>query len=475
MPQFDFVVIGAGPGGYVAAIRGAQLGLKTALVEKDPTLGGTCLNVGCIPSKCLLESSEAFYNAGGLRPSAGHAAVNKLAAMGVRTAEVALDLPTMMGRKDAVVKQLTDGVAMLMKKNKVTVVRGQGLLRGPGRVTVRAAEGERELEAGAVCLAMGSVPVQLPFLRFDGKRIISSTEALSLPAVPRRLVVIGAGAIGLELGSVWRRLGSEVTVVELLPRVAPFADAQMSAQLERSLKAQGLVFKLQTQVTGAAITGDVVEVAIKDVQGAAETLAADVVLVAVGRKPCTDTAGLDEAGVVLERGRVKVDERYRTNVAGVYAIGDLIAGPMLAHKAQDEGVAVAEIVAGKPGHVNYEAIPNVIYTWPELACVGRTEDELKAQGVPTRVGKFLFRANGRAKSLGDEEGLVKVIAHAETDRILGVHIVGARASDMIAEAVIAMEFQGSAEDLGRTCHAHPTLSEILKEAALAVDRRAIHG
>ncbi|HEY3358683.1 MAG TPA: dihydrolipoyl dehydrogenase [Polyangia bacterium] len=464
MDRFDFVVIGAGPGGYVAAIRGGQLGLKTALIEKDAALGGTCLNVGCIPSKCLLEASEQF-----------HAVGHKLAAMGVKVGEVALDLPTMMARKDTVVKQLTDGVALLMKKNKVTVLRGQGLVRGPGRVTVRGPEGERELEAGAVVLAMGSVPVQLPFLPFDGARVVNSTDALAFDRVPRRLLVIGAGAIGLELGSVWRRLGSEVTVVEMLPRVAPFADGGMSAQLERSLKAQGLVFKLQTQVTGANLEGDVVKVALKDAKGQTETVACDRVLVAVGRKPCTDTAGLTEAGVALERGRVVVDERWQTNLPGVYAIGDLIAGPMLAHKAEDEGVAVAELVAGKPGHVNYDAIPNVIYTWPELACVGQTEEELKAKGIPYKTGKFLFRANGRAKSLADEEGIAKVIAHAETDRLLGVHIVGARASDMIAEAVVAMEFQGSAEDLARTCHPHPTLSEILKEAALAVDKRSIHG
>jgi dihydrolipoamide dehydrogenase len=462
MERFDYVVIGSGPGGYTSAIRAAQLGLKTALVEQDPTLGGTCLNVGCIPSKCLLESSEQY-----------HAAGHKLATLGVKVAGVELDLPTMMGRKDAIVKELTGGVALLMKKNKVTVLRGQGLLRGPGRVTVRGADGDTELEAGAVGLAMGSVTAPLPFLRFDGKRIVSSTEARARERVPPRR---GAGAIGLELGSVWRRLGSQVTVVEMLPRVAPFADTAMSAQLERALKAQGVAFKLQTQVTAADLTGEAVVLSLTNAKGEAETLTAEVVLVAVGRKPCTTTANLAEAGVALDaKGRVAVDAQYRTNLAGVYAFGDLIPGPMLAHKAEDEGVAVAEIIAGKPGHVSYEAIPNVIYTWPELACVGLTEDEVKAQGLPYKVGKSYFRANGRAKSLGDEEGLVKVIAHAETDRLLGVHIVGARASDMIAEAVVAMEFQGSAEDLARTCHAHPTLSEILKEAALAVDKRALSG
>ncbi|MBI5481123.1 MAG: dihydrolipoyl dehydrogenase [Deltaproteobacteria bacterium] len=464
MDRFDFVVIGAGPGGYVAAIRAAQLGLRTALVEKDATLGGTCLNVGCIPSKALLESSEQY-----------HLARHGLGVHGVRCADVTLDLTTLMARKGAIVKQLTDGIPLLMKKHKVKVLRGVGLLRGTGRVTVRGADGEQDLEAGAVCLAMGSVPMQVPSLPFDGRAIVSSTEALSWGTVPGRLVVVGAGAVGLELGSVWSRLGASVTVVEMLPRIAPFADAQMSSVLERALKAGGLAFRLETKVTAATVDGDGVTVTLHGPKGE-ETLASDKVLVAIGRQPCTTTAGIVEAGVALdERGRVRTDERYLTSVPGVYAIGDLVAGPMLAHKAEEEGVAVAEIVAGKPGHVNYGAIPNVIYTAPELACVGLTEEEVKQSGAPYRVGKSLFRVNGRAKSLAAEEGQVKVIAHAETDRLLGVHIVGARASDMIAEAVMAMEFKASAEDLARTSHAHPTLAEILKEAALAVDKRSING
>ena len=464
MDRFDFVVIGAGPGGYVAAIRAGQLGLKTALVEKDATLGGTCLNVGCIPSKALLESSEQY-----------HLARHGLGVHGVRCADVTLDLATLQARKAGIVKQLTDGVALLMKKHKVTVLHGLGTLRGTGKVTVKGADGEQELEAGAVCLAMGSVPMQVPSLPFDGRAIVSSTEALAFDSVPARLVVVGAGAVGLELGSVWSRLGASVTVVEMLPRIAPFADAQMSGVLERALKAQGLSFRLETKVTAAKVGGDGVNVTLAGPKGE-ETLACDKVLVAIGRKPCTSTAGIVEAGVALdERGRVKTNERYLTSVPGVYAIGDLVAGPMLAHKAEEEGVAVAEIVAGKPGHVNYGAIPNVIYTAPELACVGQTEEEVKVSGAPYRVGKSLFRVNGRAKSLAAEEGQVKVIAHAETDRLLGVHIVGARASDMIAEAVVALEFKASSEDLARTSHAHPTLSEILKEAALAVDKRSING
>lgn len=465
MDKFDVVVIGAGPGGYVCAIRAAQLGLKVALVEKDTALGGTCLNVGCIPSKALLESSETFY-------AAGH----KAAAHGVLIGSAQFDLPTMMARKAAIVKDLTDGIAVLMKKNKVEVVRGEGRLAAPGRVSVRGESGEVELEAASVVLATGSVPVQLPFLPFDGQRVVTSTEALSFAAVPGRLAVIGAGAVGLELGSVWCRLGSDVTVVELLPRIAPFAEAQMSQVLERSLKAQGLKFRTATQLTGADVGDSSVLLHLKDSKGVEDSLECDVVLVSVGRRPNSAAAGIREAGVDLdEKGRVKVDDRFQTSLPGVYALGDLIPGPMLAHKAEEEGVALAELLAGKPGHVNYEAIPNVVYTHPELAAVGFTEEEAKATGLPVKTGKFYFKGNGRAKSLGDEDGLAKVVAHAETDRILGVHIVGTRASDMIAEAVVAMEFKGSAEDLGRTVHAHPTLSEILKEAALAVSKSAIHG
>jgi dihydrolipoamide dehydrogenase len=464
MDIFDLIVIGSGPGGYVCAIRAAQLGLKTALVEKDAALGGTCLNVGCIPSKALLESSELF-----------HVMRHKAEPHGISPSSVKLDLPRMLARKEGIVKDLTDGIAVLMKKNKVTVVRGRGVLKGGGKVAVLSESGEQEIEAKAIGLAMGSVAVELPFLPFDGDKVVSSTEALCFDKVPQHLVVIGAGAIGLEMGSVWNRLAAKVTVVELLPRVAPFADSQMSTFLERSLKAQGMIFRLGAKVTGAKPEGEGLSVTIQNAKGEEESFTCDKILVAVGRKPCTDTAGLQEAGVIIEGGRVQVDDHFRTNLPGVFAIGDLIRGPMLAHKAQDEGVALAELLAGKPGHVNYDAIPNVVYTHPELACVGLTEEECKAKGLPVKVGKFYFKGNGRAKSLGEDEGLVKVVAHAETDRLLGVHILGARASDMIAEAVVAMEMHASAEDLARTCHAHPTLSEILKEAALNVEKRAIHG
>ncbi len=465
METYDVIIIGAGPGGYVCAIRAGQLGLKAALVEKDSALGGTCLNVGCIPSKALLESSELF-----------HQARHGLSVHGIEPASVKLNLPQMMARKGSIVKELTDGIALLMKKNKVTVIKGTGILKAPGRVAVSGVEGEREIAAKAVVLATGSVPVQLPFLPFDGVRVVTSTEALAFDQVPQSLVVIGAGAIGLEMGSVWNRLGAKVTVIELLPRVAPFADAQMSTLLERALKAQGMVFKLNCKVSGAAAEGEKVTVNFQNDKGEAESVACDRLLVAVGRKPNSIAAGIREAGVELaEAGRVKVDGRFQTNLPGVYAIGDLIRGPMLAHKAMEEGVALAEILAGKPGHVNYDAVPNVVYTHPELACAGLTEEQCKEQGIPVRTGKFYFKANGRAKSLGSEEGMTKVIAHAETDKLLGVHIVGPRASDMIAEAVAVMEFGGSAEDIGRTCHAHPTLSEVLKEAALNVDKRAIHG
>lgn len=465
MDTFDVAVIGSGPGGYVAAIRSAQLGLKTALIEKDPRLGGTCLNVGCIPSKALLESSELFY-----------AAANNFSTHGILVEKAGLDLGKMMSRKDRIVKELTDGIGLLMKKNKIAVIPGMGSLSGPGRVRIDGGGESRDIEAKSVILAMGSVPVELPFMKFDGSNIITSTEALSFEKVPERLLVVGAGAIGLEMGSVWNRLGSEVTVVEMLPRVAPFADKQMSTVLQRALESQGMTFHLKSKVKGAQPEGDGLSVTFETEKGETRTVSCDKVLVAVGRRPLTDGAGLKEMHVTLdEQRRIEVDDRYRTNVPGVYAIGDLIRGPMLAHKASEEGVAAAEIIAGKPGHVNYNAVPNVVYTWPELAQVGLTEAEAKEKGLPVKSGRFYFKANGRAKSLGDEEGLVKVVANADTDRVLGVHIVGPRASDMIAEAVSVMEFAGSAEDVGRTIHAHPTLSEVVKEAALAVDRKAIHG
>ena len=464
MDSFDLVVLGSGPGGYVCAIRAAQLGLKTAIVEKDPALGGTCLNVGCIPSKALLESSELY-----------HAARTDLGVHGIDVGDVSLDLAKMMQRKLGIVKQLTDGIGMLMKKNKITVLRGRGVLQGPGKVTVEGTDAPGDVEAKSICLAMGSVPIELPFLKFDRTHVVSSTEALSFESVPARMVVVGAGAVGLELGSVWRRLGAEVTVIEMLPSITPFADTQAAKTLQRALAGQGIGFRFEAKVTGATVANGEANVMFETKDGKTETIACDRVLVSVGRKPCLDTAGLDEAGVELKGGRVEIDDQLRTNLPDVYAIGDLVRGPMLAHKASEEGVAVAEIVAGKPGHVNYEAIPNVVYTHPELAQVGITEQEAKERGVPYKVGKYLYKVNGRAKSLGAEEGLVKLIAHQDTDRLLGAHIVGARASELIGELVLGMEFRAAAEDIARTSHAHPTLSEIVKEAALGVDKLAIHG
>ncbi len=464
MERFDLVVIGSGPGGYVCAIRAAQLGLRTALVEKEPTLGGTCLNVGCIPSKALLESSERFAEAR-----------DRAAEHGVVVKGLELDLAAMQGRKRGIVEELTGGVATLMKKNKVTVLTGRGELAAPGKVAVRGAAGDTTVETAHVCLAMGSAPIALPFLPFDGGRVLSSTEALELTKVPKHLVVIGAGAVGLELGSVWRRLGAEVTVVEMLPGIAPFADKQMAGVLQRALAEQGLAFRLESRVTAGKVRGKSVGLTVESAKGEIEEIVCDLVLVAVGRRPVTDNAGLEAAGVRLdERGRVAVDDNFRTSAEGVYAIGDLIRGPMLAHKAEDEGIAVAETLAGKAGHVNYDAIPNVIYTEPELAMVGRTEAELKAAGIPFSTGRFMFRPNGRAKSLGQLTGMVKILADATTDRILGVHMVGPRVSELIAEAAVAIELAASAEDLARTSHAHPTLSEVVREAALAVDKRAIH-
>jgi dihydrolipoamide dehydrogenase len=439
--------------------------MRTALIEKHSALGGTCLNVGCIPSKSLLESSEMLAIAS--HAFAGH---------GIGIGKVTLDLQQMMERKQEVVKELTDGVAMLMKRSKVKVLTGRGRLRGPGKVTVAGEQGEEELACERVLLAMGSLPVELPFMPFDGDRIVSSTEALAFSEVPEHLLVVGAGAVGLEIGSVWQRLGAKVTVVEMLPTITPFADAAMARALQRALANQGLELRLKTTVTGAEVGDKDVLVTIKSDGGEEETVSVDRVLVAVGRKPCTEGSGLEEAGVALDdAGRVAVDDSFQTNLSGVYAIGDLIRGPMLAHKAEDEGIAIAELMAGKAGHVRYETIPNVVYTQPELAMVGRTEAELKEAGIPYASGRFLFGANGRARSLGQTEGMVKILAHKQTDMILGVHMVGPRVSELIHEAVVAIELGGSAEDLARTCHAHPTLSETVREAALAVDRRAIHG
>ncbi len=464
MERFDLVIIGSGPGGYVCAIRAAQLGLKTALVEQFPELGGTCLNVGCIPSKALLESSE-FYEATRERASD----------FGVVVGDVRLDLDRMMARKAGIVTELTDGVAGLMKKNKVMVITGRGTVTAPGKVTVTSDDGETVLEAANICLAMGSVPVELPFLPFAGQRVVSSTEALEFSSVPKSLVVIGAGAVGLELGSVWRRLGAAVTVVEMLPTIAPFADKQTAKTLQRALTDQGMEFRLETRVTAGKVLKKSVKLTVEDSKEKVGELTCDKVLVAVGRRANTSSAGLDKVGVALdESGRVAIDDHFRTSVDGVYAIGDLVRGPMLAHKAEDEGVALAEQLAGQPGHVNYNVIPNVVYTEPELAMVGQTEAELKEAGIAFNTGRFMFRANGRAKGLGLLDGTVKILADKKTDQILGVHMVGPRVSELIAEATVAMEFQASAEDLARTCHAHPTLSEVVKEAALAVDKRALH-
>jgi dihydrolipoamide dehydrogenase len=458
---FDLIVIGAGPGGYVAAIRAAQLGMNVACVDRRESLGGTCLNVGCIPSKALLQSSHHF-----------EAASKDFAAHGVKTGTVALDLATMMARKDKVVSDLTKGIDFLFKKNKVTKVVGSAAITAPGEVTVDGTI----LKAANILIATGSDVSTLPFLPIDEERIVSSTGALSLSQVPARLVVIGAGVIGLELGSVWRRLGASVTVVEILDTVLPGMDGDVCKQMQRTLKKQGMALRLATKVTSAkaAKTGVKLTVEPRD-GGKSETLEADVVLVATGRKPFTDAMGLEAMGIATDKGGfVKVDSRFATNVPGIHAIGDVIGGMMLAHKAEDEGVAVAEILAGQAGHVNYETIPGVVYTWPEVAGVGRTEEHLEAASITYKVGKFPFSANSRARCNADADGFVKILADAKTDRILGVHIVGPQAGDLIQEAVAVMEFGGSAEDLARTCHAHPGLSETLKEAAMAVAGRAIH-
>jgi dihydrolipoamide dehydrogenase len=462
---YDLIVIGAGPGGYVCAIRASQLGMKVAIVEKRSTFGGTCLNVGCIPSKALLHASELYDEAG-----------NQFPAMGIDV-KPKLNLKQMLSFKDEAVKGNVDGVAFLLRKNKVDHFHGTGRIKAPGVVEVTFINGEKQdVDAKSIVIATGSAVAKLPGIEIDEEAIVSSTGALSLPKAPKHLLVVGAGVIGLELGSVWRRLGSEVTVVEYLDRVLPGTDAEVAKQLQRILAKQGMVFKLGSKVTGVKKNGAAQAVTIEPAQGGdKETLEADVVLVAIGRVPFTDGLGLAEAGVKLDnRGRAVVDAHYATSVPGIYAIGDVIDGPMLAHKAEDEGIAVAEILAGQAGHVNYDVIPNVIYTAPEVATVGKSEEELKAAGVAYKVGKFPFTANGRAKANQTTDGFVKIIADAETDRVLGVHIIGADASEMIAEPSVLMEFGGSAEDLARTCHAHPTLTEAVKEAAMAVDKRAIH-
>jgi dihydrolipoamide dehydrogenase len=463
---YDVVVIGTGPGGYVCAIRAAQLGQKVAVVEKDPTLGGTCLNVGCMPSKALLHASEMFEEAG-----------HSFAKMGVSVPPPKLDLPSMMNFKQQGIDGNVKGVEFLMKKNKIDVIHGKGKILGAGKIEVTGADGKTQLvETRNIVIATGSDIARLKGIEIDEKRIVSSTGALSLDKVPGKLLIIGAGVIGLELGSVWHRLGAEVTVVEFLDRILPGMDGEVARQFQRILEKQGFKFKLGAKVTAVDTSGKALGAKVEPAAGGApETLEADVVLVCIGRVPYTEGLGLQQAGVALDnRGRVQIDSHFSTNVKGIFAIGDVVAGPMLAHKAEDEGVACAEIIAGQAGHVNYDVIPGVVYTTPEVSSVGKTEEELKQAGHAYTVGKFPFTANGRSKVNQTTDGFVKVLADAKTDRVLGVHIIGVEAGEMIHEAAVLMEFGGAAEDLARTCHAHPTRSEAIKEAALAVGKRAIH-
>jgi dihydrolipoamide dehydrogenase len=462
---YDLIVIGSGPGGYVCAIRAAQLGMKVAVVEKDKTFGGTCLNVGCIPSKAMLHASELYEETAHLFPK-----------MGIKVGKPELDLSAMMKFKDEGVEGNVKGVAFLFKKNKIDTFQGTGRIAAPGKVEVKAADGKSEtLDGKAIVIATGSDVARLRGIDIDEKRIVSSTGALVLGEVPQRLLIVGAGVIGLELGSVWRRLGSQVIVVEFLDRILPGMDSEVCRQFQRLLEKQGMTFKLKSKVTGVDAAGKTLKASVEPAAGgAAEAIEADVVLVSIGRVPFTEGLGLEDMGVKRDnKGRVIVDAHFATNVPGIYAIGDVIAGPMLAHKAEDEGVAAAEIIAGQAGHVNYDVIPNVVYTFPEIASVGKSEDELKEGGVAYNVGKFPFTANGRAKVNHQTDGFVKILADAKTDRVLGVHIVGADAGNMIAEAAVAMEFGAASEDIARTCHAHPTLTEAVKEAALAVNKRAI--
>lgn len=457
---FDVIIIGGGPGGYVAAIRAAQLGFNTACVESRKTLGGTCLNVGCIPSKALLQSSHLFAEA-----------AHGMAAHGVKV-EPKLDLKTMMGRKDSVVGDLTKGIDFLFKKNKVTRINGMGTITKPGEVQV----GKDTYTAKHIIIATGSEPAPLPGVDVDEKQIVTSTGALELGKVPKSMVVIGGGVIGLELGSVWRRLGAEVTVVEFLPAILPGMDAEVVKQAARTFTKQGMTIKTGTKVTGAKTAKTGVTLTVEPAAGGdAQTIKADVVLVSIGRRPFTDKLGLDQVGVEMdERGFVKTDAHFKTNVDGIYAIGDVIGGAMLAHKAEEEGIACVETLAGQAGHVNYDAIPGVVYTHPEIAAVGKTEEELKEDGVAYTAGKFPFMANSRARAVGDTEGFVKILADAKTDRVLGCHIIGPGAGELIQEVVLAMEFGGASEDIARTSHAHPGTSEAVKEAALACLGRAIH-
>ena len=463
---YDLVIIGTGPGGYVCAVRAAQLGMKVAVVEKNPTLGGTCLNVGCMPSKALLHASEMFEEA-----------AHSFAGMGVSVSAPKLDLPSMMNFKQQGIDGNVKGVEFLMKKNKIDVLMGKGKILGPGKVEVTAADGKAQVvETRNIVIATGSDIARLKGIEIDEKRIVSSTGALSLEKVPGKLLIVGAGVIGLELGSVWHRLGSEVTVVEFLDRILPGMDGEVAKQFQRILEKQGFKFKLGAKVTAVDTSGKTLKASIEPAAGgAAEALEADVVLVCIGRVPYTDGLGLKEAGVALDnRGRVQIDSHFATSVKGISAIGDVVAGPMLAHKAEDEGVACAEILAGQAGHVNYDIIPGVVYTTPEVSSVGKTEEELKQAGIAYTSGKFPFTANGRSKVNQTTDGFVKILADAKTDRVLGVHIVGREAGEMIHEAAVLMEFGGSAEDLARTCHAHPTMSEAVREAAMAAWWKPVH-
>ena len=459
--MFDLIVIGSGPGGYVCAIRAAQLGLKVACVEKRDTLGGTCLNVGCIPSKALLQSSENF-----------HETMHAWKDHGIMVEGVTLDLARMQARKSEVVGANTKGVEFLFKKNKITWLKGEGRITAPGTVEVAGTA----YGAKNIVIATGSESMPLPGVTVDEKRIVTSTGALELDKVPGHLLVIGGGVIGLELGSVWRRLGAQVTVVEFLDRLIPGNDAEVAKQFERVLTRQGMKFKLGAKVTAAVASDSDVTVTVETIKtGKSEEIRADVVLLAIGRRAFTAGLGLEAVGVATdERGRIKTDGHFATSVPGIHAIGDVIAGPMLAHKAEDEGVALAERLAGQAGHVNYDVIPGVVYTNPEVASVGKTEEDLKAAGAQYKIGKFPFMANGRARAMGNVEGFVKLLADAKTDRLLGAHIIGPDAGTLIAEIALAMEFGASSEDVARTCHAHPSLNEAVKEAALAVDGRALH-
>ncbi|MBM3637060.1 MAG: dihydrolipoyl dehydrogenase [Alphaproteobacteria bacterium] len=463
--SYDLIVIGSGPGGYVCAIRAAQLGLKTAIIEKRSSFGGTCLNIGCIPSKALLHASEMFEEAS-----------HGMASLGVKIGKPTLDLKAMMKHKTETVDANVQGVAFLLKKNKVDTFIGTGAIAGAGKVTVTKADGKVEtIETKNIVIATGSDSALLPGVTIDEKTVVTSTGALEITEVPQKLLVVGAGVIGLELGSVWRRLGAEVTVVEYLDRILPGMDDEVAKQAQRMFAKQGFKFELGIKVTKVDTDDLGAEVTIEPAKGGdAKKIEADIVLVAIGRRPYTEGLGLEATGVQMERGRVIIDDHFRSSVASIYAIGDVVRGPMLAHKAEDEGVAVAEIIAGKAGHVNYDVIPGVVYTVPEIASLGKTEENLKAAGVAYTVGKFPFTANGRARAMRATEGFVKILADAATDRVLGCHIVGRGAGDLIHEVAVLMEFGGSSEDLARTCHAHPTMSEAVKEAALGVEKRAIH-